>query len=180
MFIGESLKLSVEALRANKVRTFLTSLGLVIGNASVILVVTISVTGRDYILDQIRAIGSNIIYGSYQTGSNEEATAAADFVKLSDISAVRQQLGSRIVAATGVMTTFDSMLIEGKEKDVKIIGSDDQYASVRNLKLLAGRFLDQNDVLLRQKVALLTEKLAIRLYGSQPSAIGQTIRIHQL
>jgi putative ABC transport system permease protein len=180
MFIGESLKLSVEALRANKVRTFLTSLGLVIGNASVILVVTISVTGRDYILDQIRAIGSNIIYGSYLAGSTTEATAAADFVKLSDVNAVRQQLGNRIVAATGVMTIFDSMLIEGKEKDVKIIGSDEQYAAVRNLKLLAGRFLDQNDVSLRQKVALLTEKLAIRLYGSQPSAIGQTIRIHQL
>jgi putative ABC transport system permease protein len=180
MFLSESLKLSVEGLRANKVRTFLTALGLVIGNAAVILVVTISITGRDYILDQIRAIGSNIIYGGYQAGTNAEATADADFVKLADVNAVRQQLGSRIVAATGVMTSYDSMLIEGKEKDIKVIGSDEQYAAVRNLQLLAGRFMDQNDVLLRQKVALLTEKLARRLYGSQPSAIGQTIRIHEL
>jgi len=180
MFIGEALKFSVEALRANKVRTFLTGLGLVIGNASVILVVTISITGRDYILDQIRAIGSNIIYGGYQAGSNAQATADADFVKLSDIQAVRQQLGDRIVAATGVMTSYDSMLIDGKEKDIKVIGSDENYASVRNLQLLAGRFMDASDIALRQKVALLTEKLAKRLYGSQPSAIGQTIRIHQL
>ena len=146
MFIGEALKFSVEALRANKVRTFLTSLGLVIGNASVILVVTISITGRDYVLDQIRAIGSNIIYGGYQAGSNAQATADADFVKLSDVNAVRQQLGGRIVAATGVMTYYDSMLIEGKEKDIKIIGSDEQYSAVRNLQLLAGRFMDQDDV----------------------------------
>ena len=180
MFIGEALKFSVEALRANKIRTFLTALGLVIGNASVILVVTISITGREYILDQIRAIGSNIVYGGYQAGSNAEATADADFVKLADIQAIRRQLGSRIVAATGVMTTYDSMLIEGKEKDIKVIGSDENYASVRNLKLLAGRFMDSNDVTLRQKVALLTEKLAKRLYGSQPSAIGQTVKIHQL
>ncbi|HTP85337.1 MAG TPA: ABC transporter permease [Bryobacteraceae bacterium] len=180
MFIGESLKFSVEALRANKVRTFLTALGLVIGNAAVILVVTISITGREYILDQIRAIGSNIIYGGYQAGSNAQATAEADFVKLSDVNAVRQQLGDRIVAATGVETSYDTMLIEGKPKDVKIIGSDEEYAAVRNLKLLAGRFMDENDVLLRQKVALLTEKLAKRMFGSQPSAIGQTIRIHQL
>jgi len=180
MFIGEALKFSIEALRANKVRTFLTALGLVIGNASVILVVTISITGRDYILDQIRAIGSNIIYGGYQAGNNAQATADADFVKLADIQAVRQQLGKRIVAATGVMTSYDSMLIEGKEKDIKVIGSDENYASVRNLKLLAGRFMDSSDVALRQKVALLTEKLAKRLYGSQPSAIGQTIKIHQL
>ena len=180
MFIGEALKFSVEALRANKVRTFLTSLGLVIGNASVILVVTISITGRDYVLDQIRAIGSNIIYGGYQAGSNAQATADADFVKLSDVDAVRQQLGDRIVAATGVMTDYDSMLIEGKETDIKVIGSDEEYAPVRNLQLLAGRFMDQDDVLLRQKVALLTEKLARKLFGSQPSAIGQTIKIHQL
>jgi len=180
MFIGEALKFSVEALRANKVRTFLTALGLVIGNASVILVVTISITGREYILDQIRAIGSNIVYGGYQAGNNAEATADADFVKLADIQAVRQQLGHRIVAATGVMTSYDTMLIEGKEKDIKVIGSDENYASVRNLQLLAGRFMDSSDVTLRQKVALLTEKLAKRLYGSQPSAIGQTVRIHQL
>jgi putative ABC transport system permease protein len=180
MFIGEALKFSVEALRANKVRTFLTALGLVIGNASVILVVTISITGREYILDQIRAIGSNIVYGGYQAGNNAEATADADFVKLADIQAVRQQLGNRIVAATGVMTSYDTMLIEGKEKDTKVIGSDENYASVRNLQLLAGRFMDPSDVALRQKVALLTEKLAKRLYGSQPSAIGQTVKIHQL
>ncbi|MGA2185597.1 MAG: ABC transporter permease [Bryobacteraceae bacterium] len=180
MFIGEALKFSVEALRANKVRTFLTSLGLVIGNASVILVVTISITGRDYILDQIRAIGSNIIYGAYQAGGHAQPTAGADFVKLADVDAVRERLGKRIVAATGVMTDYDSMLIDGKEKDIKVIGSDEQYAAVRNLQLLSGRFMDPNDVLLRQKVALLTEKLAKRLYGSQPSAIGQTIKIHEL
>ena len=56
MHIGEALRFSLDALRANKIRTFLTALGLVIGNASVILVVTISLTSRDYILEQIRGI----------------------------------------------------------------------------------------------------------------------------
>ncbi len=180
MQVGEAFKFSVESLRANKVRTFLTALGLMIGNASVILVVTISITGRDYILDQIRAIGSNIVYASYSAGTNAQATADADFIKLADLDAVRQQLGSRIVAATGVMTVFDRMLIAGKEQDVKVIGSDEQYATVRNLKLLAGRFMDENDVALREHVALLTEKLAKRLFGSQPGAIGETIKIHGL
>ena len=54
MYFGEALRFSLQALQANKFRTFLTALGLVIGNASVILVVTISITSRDYILDQIR------------------------------------------------------------------------------------------------------------------------------
>ena len=62
MFHGEALRFSLQALRANKFRAFLTALGLVIGNASVILVVTISLTSRDYILEQIERIGSNLIY----------------------------------------------------------------------------------------------------------------------
>jgi len=180
MFFGEALKFSVESLRANKVRTFLTALGLVIGNASVILVVTISITGRDYILDRIRAVGSNIIYASYSSGTTDQITADADYLKLADVRAIRQELGPRIIASTGVMTNFDRMLIEGKEQDVRVIGSDEQYAVVRNLKLLAGRFMDENDVALHDHVALLTAKLATRLFGSQTAAIGETVRIHGL
>ena len=176
----ETWNLAVEALRANKVRTFLTALGLVIGNASVILVVTISITGREYILDQIRAVGSNMIYAGYTGGGTGNAVADADYIKLGDVDAVRGELSDRITAATGVMTDFDRMMIGGKEQDVKVIGSDEQYAPVRNLQLLAGRFMDQSDIELRQKVALLTQKLATRLFGSQYSAIGQTIKIHNL
>ncbi len=180
MFIGEALSFSIQALRANKVRTFLTALGLVIGNASVILVVTISLTSRDYILDQIRGIGSNMVYAQYAAGNNTSAKVDADFVKLADVEAVRRQLNGRIVAATGIMTNFDRMLIQGKEDDVRVIGSDDQYPMVRNLVLLAGRFMDSSDVSLRQKVAMLTEKLAKRLYGSQSAAVGQIIKLHGL
>src|SRR5215472_3902817 len=158
MFFGEALRFSLQALRANKFRTFLTALGLVIGNASVILVVTISITSRDYILDQIRGIGSNLIYGQYSAGTNTSTKVDADFIKLSDVEAVRKQLGARIVAATGVMTNYGRLLINGKEQDVSVIGSDDQYPMVRNLALLAGRFMDSSDVQLREKVAMLTEK----------------------
>src|ERR1051326_1886076 len=104
MFHTEALRSSLDALRANKFRAFLTSLGLVIGNASVILVVTISLTSREYILDQIQRIGSNLIYAQYDGGNNPAtATANADYIKLGDVEAVRNQLGSRIVAATAVM-----------------------------------------------------------------------------
>jgi putative ABC transport system permease protein len=180
MFIGEALSFSIQALRANKVRTFLTALGLVIGNASVILVVTISLTSRDYILDQIRGIGSNMIYAQYENGNNTSAKVEADFIKIADVEAVRQQLADRIVAATGVMTNYDRMMIQGKEEDVRVIGSDDQYPLVRNLVLLSGRFLDSSDVSLRQHVAMLTEKLATRLYGGQAAAVGQVIKLHGL
>jgi len=181
MFHGEALRFSFQALKANKVRSFLTALGLVIGNASVILVVTISLTSRDYILDQIQRIGSNLIYAQYEGGNNTAtAAAAADYIKIADVDAVRDQLGSRIVAATGVMNSFDRIRIVGSEQDVAIIGSDQYYPQVRNLDLLAGRFFDVTDVTQRHRVALLMERLARRLFGSQSAAVGQTVKLHGL
>jgi putative ABC transport system permease protein len=181
MFFGEALAFSINALRANRIRTLLTALGLVIGNASVILVVTISLTSRDYILQQIEGIGSNIVYGQYAVGSQQtNAEVAADFVKMADVRAVRQQLSNLIVAATGVESTYDRMTFNGREQDIQVNGSDEYYPAVRNLVLEAGRFFDGTDVELRQKVALLTDKLARRLYGGQQAAVGQQIKIHGL
>ncbi|MDQ6700274.1 MAG: ABC transporter permease [Acidobacteriota bacterium] len=181
MVLGEALSFSFNALRANPVRSFLTGLGMVIGNASVILVVTISLTSQNYILEQIEGVGSNIVFAQYEVGSQQTATQVdADFIKLADVDAIRERLADRIVAATGIMTNFDRMIIDNKEEDVLVIGSDESYKPVRNLQVLAGRFLDASDVELRQKVALLTDKLAIRLFGGQSAAIGQIIKVHGL
>ena len=180
MQIGEALRFSVLALRHNPVRSLLTALGMVIGTASVILVVTISITSRDYVLDQIRGVGSNLISAQYSAGTNTSTQVDADFIKLADVEAVRRQFGSRIVAASGVMTNFDRMLINGKEQDVRVIGTDDQYPVVRNMVLLSGHFVDESDVRQGLKVAMLTEKLAQKLFGGPSAAVGQTIKLYGL
>ncbi|MFZ4767900.1 MAG: ABC transporter permease, partial [Roseimicrobium sp.] len=74
----ESLRFSLHALLANKVRALLTALGLVIGNASVILVVTISLTSRDYVIEQIRGIGSNLIIAYFEAGNRTGVSVDAD------------------------------------------------------------------------------------------------------
>jgi putative ABC transport system permease protein len=180
MYFGESLRFSLQAVQANKFRTFLTALGLVIGNASVILVVTISITSREYILDTIRGVGSNLIYAQYSAGTNSSTKVDADFVKVSDVEAVRQQLGSRLVAATGVMSNSGRLLINGKEQDVSVIGVDEYYPEVRNMVLLSGHFIDVSDVQSREHVVMLTEKLATRMYGGVESAVGQVIKLYAL
>jgi len=180
MFLGEAFDFSIKALKANPVRSFLTGLGMVIGTASVILVVTISLTSRDYILEQIEGVGSNMVFAYYEAGTQTDTQADADFVKMADVEAVRQLLASRIVAATGITSTDDRMLVNGKERDVRINGSDQYYKTVRNLLVTSGRFLDAGDVALRQKVALLTDKLADRMYGTRRGALGQVIKIHGL
>ncbi len=180
MFLGEAFRFSVQALRANPVRSFLTGLGMVIGTASVILVVTISLTSRDYVLEQVQGIGSNIIFAYYVAAGPSNPTADADYIKMADVEAIRRDLGDKIVAATGVMSNFDHILIGGKEQDAKVIGTDAAYQAVRNIVISSGRFLDEGDVTLRNKVALLTDNLARRMYGSQGAALNQVIRLFGL
>jgi putative ABC transport system permease protein len=178
--LRECLRFSFQALHANRVRTALTALGLVIGNASVILVVTISLTSRDIILDKIRGIGSNLVMAYYDAGGQSAARAAADFVKLADVEAVRSRLADRIVAASAVLNSTDTVIVDGRPLDVRIIGTDEYYPQVRSLQLAAGRFLDPSDVALRQKVAMLDEKLARTLFGSPSAAVGHLLKIRSL
>jgi len=180
MYFGESLRFTLQALRANKFRTLLTALGLVIGNASVILVVTISITSRDYVLDVIRGVGSNLIYAQFSAGTNTSTKVDADYVKMADVNAVRQQLATHIVAATGVMSNDGRLLINGKEQDVSVVGADEYYPTVRNMVLLSGRFLDDSDVNARQHVVMLSEKLAVKLYGNLQDAVGQVAKLYGL
>ena len=180
MFLGEALRFSSQALRANPIRSLLTALGMVIGTASVILVVTISLTSRDYILEQIEGIGSNIIFAYFVTAGETSVAADADYIKMADVEAMRQELRSDIVAATGVMSNAAQILIDGRMQDVKVNGSDQDYQAVRNIVIGSGRFLDLGDVTHREKVALLTDHLAERLYGSRTAALNQVIRLYGL
>jgi putative ABC transport system permease protein len=181
LHLGEAFRFSIHALASNRIRTFLTALGLVIGNASVILVVTISLASRDYILEQISGVGSNLITAYYELGNREATTAAADFVKIADVEAVRETLASRIRAASGVMVAFQTISIQGRLRDVQLLGTDHEYPRVRNLVILAGRTLDFSDVDFRQRVAVITQSLAERLYGNRPqNAIGQTLKLYGL
>src|SRR5580765_1077736 len=168
MFFAESLRFSAQALRANPIRSLLTGLGMVIGTASVILVVTISLTSRDYILEQIEGVGSNLVYAQAEIGSQQTSIQVdADFIKLADVEAVREQLAGRIMAATAVMNTYDRMRFNGKDQDIQVIGTDEFYKPVRNMLVLSGRFLDSSDV-------------ALRMYGSTSAAVGHIIKIHEL
>jgi putative ABC transport system permease protein len=78
------------------------------------------------------------------------------------------------------MSDFDRILIGGKEQDVKVIGTDDSYQPVRNIVVSSGRFLAPSDLSLRTHVAILTDKLAERLYGSRDAGLHQTIRLFGL
>jgi putative ABC transport system permease protein len=78
------------------------------------------------------------------------------------------------------MSNFDRILIGGKEQDVKVIGTDQDYQAVRNIVISSGRFLDESDVTLRSKTALLTDQLATRMFGGRAAALSQIVKLYGL
>src|ERR1700692_4262828 len=99
LVLGETVSVALETFRSNKVRFALTALGMVIGTASLILVVTIGLTGKQYILREINAIGANMITANYEGGTIYGTAGSNDFMTLDDMKAIRAQVPG-IVAAS--------------------------------------------------------------------------------
>ena len=178
--ISESLRFAYDTFLTNRVRFLLTALGMMIGTASLVLVVTIGLTGKQYILDQIQGIGANLIYASY-LGAGQRITAVAlDELTVDDLTAVRQQV-SAVVAASPFVSLNDRISVpNGKEQDISILGVFPEYRQVRNLVLLAGRFFDAEDEQGRDKVGVITEKLAVKLFRTPVNSVGQVIKLNGL
>ena len=176
MAIGEIVSFAYDTFCSNKVRFILTALGMVIGTASLILVVTIGMTGRQYVLNQIQAIGANLIYAQYQ-GAPHISQSTPDPLTINDVEAVRNQI-SGVVAATPVVNLSERVPFgDGKEREVQILGVYPEYVQVRNLVVLSGRFFDAEDSQAHNKVGLITEKMAQEVYGSTQAAVGKVIKL---
>jgi putative ABC transport system permease protein len=177
MALGEILAFSYDTFCSNKVRFMLTALGMVIGTASLILVVTIGMTGRQYVLNQIQSIGTNEIWAEYLGGAPHISNSNPDPLTIEDLQAVREDVPG-IAAASPVIQLSDRIPIgNGKEKDVTILGVFPEYLSVRNLLVPSGRFFDDEDSQAHNKVGLITEKMAAEIYGSAQAAVGQVIKL---
>lgn len=176
----EIIGVAIDTFRMYKVRFALTALGIVIGTASLILVTTIALTGKQYVLNQIQGIGANMIYAFHEGGTTANPAAAQDNLTYADMQAVQEQMPNVVSVSPMVQLHSRIPIGSGREQDVLILGVGPQYQRIRNLQVLAGRFFDQLDTQSRSKVAELTQHLAERMFGSQQAAIGQTIKISGL
>ena len=177
---SEIFSFAIETFCANKVRFLLTGLGMVIGTASLILVVTIGLTGKQYVLNLIQGIGANLIYAEYEGGAQRITSTAPDPLTVDDMTAAREQIPG-IVAASPVALLNERVPVgDGKERDIQILGTYPEYAVVRNLVVVSGRFFDQQDEQGHNKVGLITEKMAEEIYGSPTAAIGKVIKLSGL
>src|ERR1700728_1269762 len=176
MAFGEIISFAYDTFCSNKVRFILTALGMVIGTASLILVVTIGMTGKQYALGQIQAIGTNEIWAEYE-GAQHISNSSLDPLTVEDVQAVEEQVPG-VIAASPVVTLGERIPVgNGDEKDVQILGVYPEYRLVRNLTVVSGRFFDREDSQAHNKVAVITEKMARSIYGSPQAAVGKIIKL---
>ena len=179
MMLSEILKLALDSFRAAKTRFVLTALGMVIGTASVILVVTIGMTGRQYVLELIQKFGTNSVEVEYAGGG---ATAAervryTDYLTVEDEKAVDAQLPN-VMYSSPVMDMHDRISFGGGVvKDTLVLGVSPAYQYIHNLIVTGGRFFDDTDESTHQKCAVVSELFARERYGSSDSAIGRIFTI---
>ena len=179
MVMSEILKIALDSFRASKLRFALTALGMVIGTASVILVVTIGLTGKQFILNEIQKIGTNSVELEYSGGgsSGAENVPYNDFLTRDDEKAVVAQLPG-VVYSSPVLEMHDRISFGGGVvKDTLVLGVSPQYRFIRNLLMPVGRFLDDTDDAAHLKVAVVTEPFAHERFGSSDAAVGQNFEI---
>ena len=178
MAFGEFLSQAFAAFRADKVRATMTALGMVIGTSALILVVTIALSGKEYVLAQIENIGTNLVWAEYEGLVNAGANASVrDYLTFDDMIAAEQQVPG-IKAATPVLNLHERIATGGgKEVDMLILGVDPSYKEVRRMRVVAGRFFDEQDSELFNKVCLVTQKFAEAHFGGSDAALGQTVKI---
>ncbi|OLB88384.1 MAG: hypothetical protein AUI12_04990 [Acidobacteria bacterium 13_2_20CM_2_57_6] len=176
MDIRETISVAIDALRANKLRAILTSLGVIIGSASIVLVVTVALTSRKFVLSQIEAVGSNLIQVELVQRPDKPQPLSYEMT-LEDLEAVRGI--PNVIEVAGTRELPMTVVVGGVERPVNLVGVTAGYQAIRRLVVLRGRYLDAGDMEMRSKVCLITTQLADRIFG-QENPVGRPIRMGEL
>lgn len=182
MVLSEILKIALDSFRASKLRFALTALGMVIGTASVILVVTIGMTGKQFILSEIQKIGTNEIALEYAGAgaAGTENVIYNDYLTRDDEKAVNAQLPG-VAYSSPILEMHERIGFGGGVvKDTLVLGVSPAYQYVRNLLIPYGRFIDQFDEDGHTYAAVVTETFAKLRYGSVDAAVGREFEIKGL
>lgn len=169
MSFWQAVNLAINAIKSNKLRAFLTMLGVIIGVGSVIALVALAKGSTQQVTNQIQSMGTNLITvmitgrGSQTTFTYEEAL----------------ELGKKpgIVATAPVSSGSVTVKYGNKTKTTTVEGTNAEYEQVRNTHVQSGRFILPIDVEYRQKVCLLGTEVAQELFGNS-NPVGETVKIN--
>lgn len=174
MNIWESIRMALESIRTNKLRSTLTMLGIVIGIAAVIAVVAIGQGGRSLLMTEIERFGTNI-FAVYVDFQSDNPVNKKDF-SLEDIDVIKSLVPAirGISPSDAVASTVRSAK---KGKFAQIQGCNGDYAQIHSIQMVQGRFFTNTETRSGRKVIVIDDKLAKDIFGKK-KALGQTVTIN--
>jgi putative ABC transport system permease protein len=171
MFNREVFGMAVDRFRKHPVQTSLTLAGLVVGTAAIILVVSLGLTGRGYVMRQIEGVGSHLVWANYRgTVTAGVSRIADDFITDADVKAIaaRRDLFSGV---TAILTLRGSITVQSQVRTLTVLGVPANYGQVRkNMRILRGRFLDEDDLQSRSRVCVVNRDLYQQLFANDDSS----------
>ncbi len=177
MDFAESLRMATKTLSANKLRSSLTMLGIIIGNASVIAMIGIGEGAQKYVSGQLQSLGPNVLF---IVPGNREARQLGDLdiprnLVVADADAIATQVPS-VAAVAAEKTTQGIVSYRNRNTSSSIVGTTEGFLTVRTFEVAQGRFLNELDQRSNSLVAVVGDTLAERLFDQQ-NPLGQQIRI---
>jgi putative ABC transport system permease protein len=171
-------KVAINALKRNKLRSFLTMLGIIIGVASVITMLAIGQGSKKSIEDQISSMGSNMLFvmpGTMRMGGVQQGSSSSQKLTLADINAIKTECDA--VAAVSPEVRGSGQAVFGPNNwPTTIYGGNEQYLNIRSWEVISGRNITEDEAKGSIKVCLIGRTVADELFGEGVDPTGETIR----
>ena len=184
MNLYESIRVAMLALAANKLRSILTMLGIIIGVGAVIALMSIGRGVEKYVTDQFASAGTNLLYvvpGQLSEGSPRERARSSGILTLSDSNAIANPLRVPDVIAVAPEVSGSAVVSKGnKSLGVSVNGVTASYQDVRSWEPAIGAFIAEIDVQERSRVVVIGSEVYGKLFDPNEDPVGQTIHVNNL
>ncbi len=176
MIGGEVLGTALHRFRTHPLQTWLTLAGLIVGTAAIIIIVALGLSGRAFVMSQIEAVGSHVVWATYEGNvTSGVAHAIDDSINEADVQAVAARTDF-FSAVTPLVQMNGSVTVEARTVNIAILGTTPNYIDVRrNVHILGGRFLDNDDLAQRAKVCVVSKDLYEKLFHNDDASV-KTLR----
>ena len=182
MDINNLLKICIKALLNNKMRCFLTMLGIIIGVASVIAMLAIGNGSKQSIRSEIGSMGSNMITvspGNGRFGGVRQSGSSMQTLKLEDYESIVRQ-SSYVDKITPTVNASGQAIKGSNNTPTTIYGANEQYLEIRGYDIASGSCFTENDILHANKVCVIGQTVANELFPDGSDPLGQTIRFNKI
>ena len=167
----QSFKLALKSIRSNKMRSFLTMLGIIIGVASVIILVSLVNAYMSYMTESFASLGTNQINVNVINLSSRSVSPEEMYEFYGEQGEMFDNMSPMVNVSTVVKHGNDSM------SSTSVSGVSEDYLNIKDYDLVQGRNIQYSDIVSRQKVCVVGYYVASELYGSPEKAIDQTIKV---